>query len=438
MHDTRISDNRRRTICRLAFLLLCALPTMTTAYWIFHPQTAGGWQLAIQARLAVETSVASVECKGPYETILRGVRFTDPELGTLLEATQVRVIRGQTNQVIVESPVSISSSALTRLVDRIHESLIRAHAAERPWQIVLGKTTIVGQNPETGQTTASDQASLNQYAPSLVATSALIEIESMPEGTRATVQLLLEGDPTRTPVRLDLLRGAGEMIDFQEIRLVTSANFLPVWLVNDLVPDTRSLGRDCEFTGEVVMNPTPDENGNGINYNGQLTGFFRNVDLDQLVSPFGQSLTGICDVHVAQFEIADNKFHSMLAEVTCVRGTIGQGMLAAAQKHLGFQVTRAIEPEPEFNSMKFRCEYGGGQLSVHSPPDGVIAFAGSDTHNHSTPLISSNVAAPTPLTGLAGFLVNPEESTNWTYDERRAEFLQRFDVPPPVHVAEGM
>ncbi|MEM7452796.1 MAG: hypothetical protein AAF456_00445 [Planctomycetota bacterium] len=423
MHYQRqLSDNARRTICRLAFLLTCALPTCMTAYWIFHPQTAASWQQSIQAELAVETSVVSVECKGPYETILRGVEFRDPELGSLLKATQVRVIQGETRLIHVESPVSISSRALVHLIDRFRESIVRSHTADQPWQVAFGKTTITAEIPDL------------EYQPSVVATGIVIDVVPYDDATAVTARLYLENDLTGSPVQCYFHQGAGELQERSEFGIETGSNFLPAWLVNDLVPDVRGLGAACEFTGKIDVRPKPDGS-----VGAEIAGFFRSIDLGQIVAPYGQSLSGICDFHIHRCEIVDSQVHSMSAHAMCKTGTIGIQTLVSAVQHLGLTVPlRPEETEIAFSGLNLICEIEQGRLSLSGPQAGVIAYTqtGSDTTGNA--LLVSNGAPPKNMLDFANFLVCPDDIEPKIYDQRLVAVLSHFYVPEPRFASGGI
>ena len=416
MHNQRqLSDNARRTICRLAFLLTCALPTCMTGYWIFHPQTANGWQQSIQAQLAVETSVVSVECKGPYETILRGVQFNDPELGTLLKATQVRVILGDTNLIHVESPVTVSSRALVRILDRVRESLIRSHTADQPWQVAFGRTTITADLPDV------------QYQPSVVATGMVIDVIPYDDATAVTARLYLENDLTGSPVQCYFHQGAGELQDRREFGIETGSNFLPAWLVSDLVLDVSGLGTDCEFTGRVDVQP---ESTGAIN--AQVSGFFRSIDLEQLVAPYGQSLRGTCDFQINRCEITGNQVHSMSAHAMSKWGVIGIQTLASAVQHLGLTVPfQPSEMDIEFTGLNLLCEIEQGRLSLSGPQGGVIAYTRSATDGVGNALLVSNGSPRKNMLDFANFLVCPDDIEPKVYDQRLVTVLSRFYVPEP-------
>jgi len=130
-----MSDNQRRAMCRLLFLLVCAIPTSITSYWICHPQTAAGWEQAIQAETGIEASIDFVETPSPYETILRQLRLTDPEHGTLFETVEVRIRFG--NQVEVEIPYEVrhaNNRGLARLLKTMHQNAVR-RGVDKPWQL---------------------------------------------------------------------------------------------------------------------------------------------------------------------------------------------------------------------------------------------------------------------------------------------------------------
>ena len=136
------SDNQKRIVCRLAFLLLCALPTAAVVYRIMHPQTADQWEQRIQAQLGVRTHIDSVETPGPYETILRGLEFFDADRKILI-ATELRILFGEVNQIWIDHPVRLDSNGLQYLVDQVNQQLIRSHTVQPRWVVMVDSLSLI-------------------------------------------------------------------------------------------------------------------------------------------------------------------------------------------------------------------------------------------------------------------------------------------------------
>ena len=267
-----MSDNQRRTFCQVLFLLLCILPTAVVGYWICHPQTAGGWELTLRAKLGVETSIDSIETPGPYVTILRGLEFTDPVIGTLFKAVEARIEFG-TESNIVSIPYRVqglTNKGLASLVQTINQKLIRSHGVDKPWQIRFGKDTIVTQ------TSLGLDAQLPEdvaYLPQFPMSSVQLDIFPRVDGTHCTASFSVPGSVA--PDKLVNCSLSRTQQYGQLLILDTNDVALPCWLIADSVPNiAATLGTESQFRGNLELVP---ERGNS---QVAVNGVFEKVDLE--------------------------------------------------------------------------------------------------------------------------------------------------------------
>ena len=130
-----MSDNQRRVLCRLVFLLVCALPTAVSSYWICHPQTATDWAQAIQAETGLVASIDFVETPSPYETVLHNLQLTDPEQGILFETVQVRIRFGKQVEVKIPYEVNhVNNHGLARLIKTINQNVVY-RGVDKNWRL---------------------------------------------------------------------------------------------------------------------------------------------------------------------------------------------------------------------------------------------------------------------------------------------------------------
>jgi hypothetical protein len=252
-----MSDNQRRAVCRILFLLVCALPTSVVAYWIGHPQTPSGWEMAIKAQLGLTAHIDSIETPGPNVTILRGLELSDPEVGTLLKTVEARIEFGKVkNYIGIRYKVQgLTNRGLACLVKQINQNLIRAHGADKPWRLELSKDSIVAQ-------TGSVLSSPSDHAPGhdrFTLADLTIDIVPTIDGTTAKAFFKVPDDayPDRTVV-CEISKSQQQS---QLVQLDSNQVFLPCWLVADTVPFmasiTSSLGQDAGFAGKLALSPTP-------------------------------------------------------------------------------------------------------------------------------------------------------------------------------------
>jgi hypothetical protein len=256
-----LSDNQRRLICRLVFLLGCLAPTLSVVYWVFHRPTAADWARTIKAELGVQATIDSIETPLPGVTLLRGVKFFDPEVGTLFEATEVGIeIAERENRVIINQNLTVTNTGLIKLVQLINDHPIRRHVADRPWQFSLN-----------GQTTIYDKNSSLHYGQPLVRTLTIeqtqLDLVPFPNKTELNVRFQLaensrlreaQNRPFPQPFINAFLgrghpyaNGQSELV----VKLETRGSSLPCWLVDELVPELRDLGKETCFEGSLELRP---------------------------------------------------------------------------------------------------------------------------------------------------------------------------------------
>ena len=266
-----MSDNQRRLFCQVLFLILCIVPTAVVGYWICHPQTANGWELKLRAKLGIETSIDSIETPGPYVTILRGLEFTDPEIGTLFKAVEARIEFG-TESNIVSIPYRVqglTNKSLASLVRTVNQKLIRSHGVDKPWQIRFGKDTVVSQ----ALTLDAGQPGDAEYLPQFPMSGVQLDVFPRVDGTQCVASFRVPS--SQSPEEL-VSCSLSRTQDFSQLLVLdTSSVALPCWLVADSVPNIAStLGAESRFKGRLELVPAQGESQVAVD------GVFDRVDLE--------------------------------------------------------------------------------------------------------------------------------------------------------------
>lgn len=258
-----MSDNQRRVLCRLLFLLACAIPTSISSYWIFHPQTAAGWAQAIQAETGIAASIDFVETPSPYETVLHQLRLTDPEHGTLLDTVQVRIRFGKYVEVEVPYEVhQVDNHGLARLLKTMHQNTVR-RGVDKPWRIQFAKplkisradaVLLAGDQPVASN---SLQAMLQNEKNTFVVEGLNLDVVPSVDGTSVGANFVvaqsnniqsIQNSRSQNRVEVQLKREP----QGQAIWLHTFNQKLPCWLASDFASDiTEGLGRNANFVGEL-------------------------------------------------------------------------------------------------------------------------------------------------------------------------------------------
>lgn len=283
-----MSDNQRRTICRLLFLLTCAFPTAVCGYWIGHPQTAAGWERAIKAETGVEAEIGFIATPSPFRTILHDVRFTDPEYGVLLETVAIEITMGEQFQVKIPHPVNdVNNRGLARLIKTINQYPIRRASIKQEWRISFAEpiqisrvtaAELFGSQPADNRVDLNALLDLNQET--IVIDKLHIDIEPSFEGTLVAASFALAPD-NNALVKNDR---ASKKVEIQlkkelhghAIWLHTFKQPLPCWLAAEFTEDIATgLGQEATFAGEMKL----------TSLSGQSPEVFLSGRFDQLSSP---------------------------------------------------------------------------------------------------------------------------------------------------------
>ena len=256
-----MSDNQRRVLCRLIFLLVCVLPTSITSYWICHPQTADDWALAIQAKTGLEASIDFVETPSPYETVLHNLRLTDPEYGTLFETVQVRIRFDK--QVEVDVPYKVrhvNNHGLARLLKTINQNVV-SRGVDKSWRLRFAQPLEISKGNTavglSGPQTVSRNSLMAMLQNSFTVEDLNLDVVPTFDGTIVGANFELpqpnrfqsaENARSRDRVEVRLTKDP----QGQEIWVSTLGQTLPCWLAADFIGDyTEGLGSDADFTGEL-------------------------------------------------------------------------------------------------------------------------------------------------------------------------------------------
>lgn len=247
-----MSDNQRRACCRIAFLLLCAMPTALVSYWIAHPQTPESWEVAIKAHLGLSAQIDSVETPGPNVTILRGLELTDPDHGTLFKTVEARIEFGRVkNFVGIQYKVQgLTNQGLATLVKQVNRRLIRGQGTDKPWRLQFVKGSVVERTEQFPMATP--------VKPDRFAIEDLV-IDVIPTVDGTTAKAYFRVPNSEFPDRTVVCETSKSEKKDQLIQFDTNQVPLPCWLIGDSVPMmpsvSASLGRDAHFVGKFALNP---------------------------------------------------------------------------------------------------------------------------------------------------------------------------------------
>ena len=311
-----MSDNQRRSICRILFVIVCVLPTFAIGYWICHPQTASGWERAIRAQLGVTARIDSIETPGPYVTILRGLEFLDPDGETLFKTVVTRIEYGRDlNKVIIPHKVHhLTNEGLAFLIKRVNQNVVRNRSLSRHWTVVCLEDATIEESTHAITPRLDSSEPTDEWIPPLTLANSLkvsgLQIDIGPtvpqaDGTFAHATFRIGsasvGDDPDQLVSCEMSKtdqfGHALVLD-------TNGTGLPCWLLGDLALDLpATLGSNATFRGDLLIKST------ATNSSVEIAGTFEGVDLSRSIAGNMQTNAMIrlnnCEYFNGEFKVWD-------------------------------------------------------------------------------------------------------------------------------------
>jgi hypothetical protein len=329
-------SRRRILLCRLGFVLLAIVPTLGTCGWLISRAvdriesvspadalTAAALAADLSRQLGVVVEIDAIQSVDSensssdapliaYE--LTGLRLVDPETSRPLASTDTATLTlaGEACHVSV-ALVQTSVDALPQLARVLHDRFLCGPAASLPTATLDIRQLVIagGDSPQT------------------LAGLALI-LRRTPTGPQAEFTFQPAAAPPDLPqVRLSLARNRDVAPPATLITLDTSGHVLPFSLIASLVPELQASARGVSFRGSAQFVPARE----GVR--GTLTGTFRGLDLDRLVSErFPHQLAGVAELIVDRAVFSDRRLQSLSGRLLADRGGISPSLVAAACEHL--------------------------------------------------------------------------------------------------------
>lgn len=412
---SRLSDNQRRALCRLVFLLVCALPTAAVVYSIVHQPGPVQWERFIQAQLGIKVRIESVETPAPAHTILRGVRFPESALGITTQSSDLVIEEiaifssSEGGKISIVHPVAIPTDALTRVVNRCSQHLEHSNLGSFPLQIDFSKISLTDSESRT--------ADLIMQPAGLV----IERISGTPEQPESYIQVqLLTRLPAENPENLFKLLFQKTARN-QYVKVETNGA-VPCRLFEHWQNDLSWLARS-RFRGNVEFWINSEHEVDGF-VSGDLTG----VALDKLAGAYGLPLRGNCNLSAIECRIVDSQIDTARFHVSSNRqGTVGRSFLQSARS-LGIRAR--MEPEADalkYRTLDFDVTIDNGFFTLTGLNS---MLAGDET---GAAVVSCENDTKMPLHYLATLLTSEKSMGSQYY-----AFMNRFKIPADRMAASEM
>jgi hypothetical protein len=339
-------DRTRRLLCRIGFLTLCVAPTLFIVMWIcvvhspaYVAHRKAIWERTLSDQLGLVVSLDGVSHPTRASTLLEGIDLTDVETGSrVARIRQIEMGRSGDQFLLLASQPEIQGEQIWRLWEVLHERILRGQAAAG-WraQLVAGEVTVHRADGE-GASTLTDVRC--QLAPTR-------------DGPQATIEFRDVALQMAEPAQLRITRNRQVTPPATRWELNTRTTALPCSLLADQIEVLTWLGDEATFQGTVEAMPT------AVGWEGEITGRFRNVDLDRVVTyRYDHKLSGAAEIVFRRAKFRGGKLIDAAGDVACDGGVVSWSLLDQARRSLGFVADArvlAIEADTlwKFQQLKF-------------------------------------------------------------------------------------
>lgn len=252
MHH-ELSDNQRRTICRVLFLALCLLPSCATIYTAFHKPSAKQWAQQIHAELGLQTRIGNVETPLPNKLVLRNLQMFDADGLEVIDVLEARVTLGDENTIQINAPVTLTRRGMDRFMDEVTDRVVRPRDSFKPWRVQFADVEILSGEKNDLRCKTTRLAPLNIY------------VKNSLHGIEARLETPISNpDPDRADkwISFSLERGSQDQATRFVFNNTADKKAMPCWLLQNRVPQLeRLLGPEAGFLGTAsgwVLDGQPD------------------------------------------------------------------------------------------------------------------------------------------------------------------------------------
>lgn len=409
-----LHETTRRTLCRIAFLMLCVVPTFCTVAWCVASslparKTDAEALLGSLTELVVE--IDELSYPQPGVTLCRGIELSDPESQRILAHIDWAEHRTATEgSILVLSNVEVDATRLDRFAALIQRQLKLLHtssAAPLRWtaeQVTLGA--------ESGSTTLARVAG---------------EIAVGDTTTRVAMRFALPETAAHDPIRLVMERT--RMVDAPRTRveLHTGGTPIPVATLVPVVPALVYLGPQAEFSGQLWCTELC-----GV-WSGELTGNLTHVDLDRLVTgQFPLQATGEAQITLQKLGLEAGRMTALTGRIEAGPGVVSRSLLEAAIESLGMAAGEPVRASDDrafkYQQLAVAFQLDAAQLSVEGACKAAGAAGAAIVDDGGAALLATTSRRAQPALSLVRFLVPPSrlqvpatQETQW--------LLQTLPIP---------
>ena len=302
--ENDLSDNQRRFICRVLFLLVCALPTCIVVYFATHQRTADQWAQLIQAELGVKTSIGGVESPRPGQYVFRDVKLFDDEGQEFFVSLSANVSLGHTNLIEFTTPVQVKRKGMSCFLEGSAERIIKPWSGSKLWEITFNEIEITTRRASEYEVASFHMNRLDA------------RLQSSPQGPYIQLESLLAGKSGPGSEDWGWLKLSKNPTtrEFQVEFDTTQYGAVPCWLAQHWFPALDSLGIDSHFSGDATIKTI------GAGSSCLLSGEFRNVSLPAIAKVPPSYIAAAKSLHVKDVRFENSRWMNGGKAEICLDG----------------------------------------------------------------------------------------------------------------------
>jgi hypothetical protein len=413
-----LHETRRIQLCRLAFIVLCALPTIGVIAWcvvVNGPVYRHLHQRAISARFQCVARLTRASSPRPDLVLYEGLDLTDRETGQLLARFGAVEVQTAADMVTVRLPLPGMING-RRLVDvgRLALAQTQASFGAKPLQIEAGHLTL---SLPSGDQTLTDLVGR-------------VADEPRQSRLRLTFARATAGDLTPTRIETSLIRNQATVLRTTSVEFRTEGAPLPCELLSAIWPAVSVLGPECTFAGRILASDSTA--GWSLNLDGQVD----HVDLDRLMGPFPHKLTGQASIALKHVAVRDGRVEQAAGTIIGGPGTISRSLVQSALTGLRLEgsprVFFGLDNRIGYSQLSMAFDLGADGLTLHgrvAEPPGTILLADDQV------LLKEPTVERQPVLNLVRTLV-PQVALQ-VPATRETDRLTRWLPIPPVAAPPG-
>jgi hypothetical protein len=299
------------------------MPTLLVAGWICVVRSSiylayqkAAFERTLSDGLGLIVSIDRIKYPLRGITELEGVELADPETHEgVARVGRIEMGRNGDELMLLASQPEIHGEKIRLLWEVLHDRILRGHrSSEMRAQLVAREVTIHGPDGDGASTLTGVRCRLVPLA----------------EGPRATIEFRDVAVQTAEPAQFQVTRNRQVSPPATRWELLTGSTAFPCAVLADRVGILASLGDEATFQGSVEMTYT------GHCWEGEITGRFRQVDLDRMVtSRYDHKLSGMAEIVFRRATFVSGKLVNATGDVTCEGGVVSWSLLDQARESLG-------------------------------------------------------------------------------------------------------